>query len=42
METLSNYLEAQTVWQRARMEHVNALTQQRLNQTYYLKATGKL
>ncbi|MDR0415283.1 MAG: TolC family protein [Prevotellaceae bacterium] len=42
MEPLSAYLESQTVWQRARMEYVNALTRQRLNQTYYLKAAGML
>lgn len=42
METLSNYLEAQTSWQRAWIEHIDALTRSRLNQTYYLKAIGKL
>lgn len=42
METLADYLEAQTVWQRAWSEHVDALTRLRLNQTYYLKAAGKL
>jgi outer membrane protein TolC len=42
METLSAYLEARTVRQQARTEHINALTRQRLNQTYYLKAAGKL
>ncbi|MDR2805939.1 MAG: TolC family protein [Dysgonamonadaceae bacterium] len=42
METLANFLEAQTVWQRAWMESINAKTRQRLNQTYYLKAAGKL
>ncbi|WP_298651410.1 TolC family protein [uncultured Proteiniphilum sp.] len=42
METLADYLEAQTGWQRAWTEHVNALTRLRLNQTYYLKAAGKL
>ncbi|MDR1340270.1 MAG: TolC family protein [Prevotellaceae bacterium] len=42
METLSAYLEAQTAWQQARMEHVNALTRQQLNETYYLKAKGIL
>lgn len=42
METLANYLEAQTIWQRAWMEHINAQTRQRLNQTYYLKTAGKL
>lgn len=42
METLANYLEAQTVWQHAWMENINAKTHQRINQTYYLKAAGKL
>ncbi|MCL1937313.1 MAG: TolC family protein [Candidatus Azobacteroides sp.] len=42
METLANFLEAQTVWQRAWMENINAKTRQRFNQTYYLKAAGKL
>lgn len=42
METLADYLEAQTAWQRAWAEHVNARTRLRLNQTYYLKAAGKL
>jgi outer membrane protein TolC len=42
METLSAYLEARTVRQQARTEHINALTRQRLNQTYFLKAAGKL
>ena len=42
METLANFLEAQTVWQRAWMENINAITRQRFNQTYYLKAAGKL
>jgi outer membrane protein TolC len=42
METLSDYLESQAVWQRAYMEHIDALTRQYLNRTYFLKATGKL
>lgn len=42
METLADYLESQTVWQRALQEHINAKTRQRLNQTYYLKAIGEL
>ncbi len=42
METLANYLEAQSVWQRAWMEYINAKSRQRLNQTYYLKAAGRL
>jgi outer membrane protein TolC len=42
METLANYLEAQTLWQQAWMELINAKIAQRLNETYYLKATGGL
>lgn len=42
METLANYLEAQTMWQRACIENINAKNRQRLNQTYYLKAAGVL
>lgn len=42
METLADYLESQTVWQRAWTEYIDALTRLRLNQTYYLKAAGKL
>jgi outer membrane protein TolC len=42
METLADYLEAQTVWQRAWTEHINAQTRQRLNQTHYLKSAGQL
>ena len=42
METLADYLEAQTVWQRAWMEHINAKARQRFHQTYYLKAAGQL
>ncbi|WP_163219819.1 TolC family protein [Bacteroides sp. 224] len=40
METLANYLESQTVWQQAWMEHINAQTRQQLNLTYYKKAVG--
>jgi outer membrane protein TolC len=42
METLADHLEAQTAWQRARTEHVEALTRMRLHYTYYMKAAGKL
>jgi outer membrane protein TolC len=42
METLANYLEAQTLWQQAWMDTVNAKISQQLNYTYYLKAAGKL
>jgi outer membrane protein TolC len=40
METLSVYLEAQTLWQQASAELIQAQTTRRLNETYYLKATG--
>jgi outer membrane protein TolC len=42
METLAAYLEAQTLWQQAWMEMIQAKTGRRLNETYYLKAAGKL
>jgi outer membrane protein TolC len=42
METLANFLEAQTLWQQAWMEMINAKITQRLNETYYLKVTGGL
>ena len=42
METLADFLEAQTVWQRAWTEHINAKARQRINETYYLKAGGGL
>lgn len=42
METLADYLEAQTVWQQAWMEHINAQASQRFHRTYYLKAVGRL
>lgn len=42
LETLANYLEAQTLWQQAWMEMINAKISQRLNETYYLRATGRL
>jgi outer membrane protein TolC len=42
METLSNYLESQTVWQRSYVEHINAIARQQLNRTYYHKAAGML
>ena len=42
LEALADFLEAQTVWQRAWKEHINAKTRQHLNQTYYLKAAGIL
>ncbi|MDR1667149.1 MAG: TolC family protein [Bacteroidales bacterium] len=42
METLAGYLEAQTVWQQACVNLINAGTSQRYHETYYLKAAGKL
>ncbi|MDR2472654.1 MAG: TolC family protein [Tannerella sp.] len=42
METLSACLEAQTLWQQASLDHLNAQINKHLNQTYYLKATGRL
>ena len=42
METLADYLEAQTVWQRAWTEYINAKARQRFNETHYLKAAGRL
>jgi outer membrane protein TolC len=42
MDTLANYLEAQTLWQQASLEMINAKINRRLNETYYLKATGEL
>lgn len=42
METMSDHLEAQTLWQQARSELVRARTQARLSETRYLKAAGRL
>lgn len=42
METLANYLEAQTVWQQSWAEQVRAKTNVRLSETNYLVATGEL
>jgi outer membrane protein TolC len=42
METLSDYLEAQAAWQQARTEYVKAQTRRRMNETYYLRAAGRL
>ncbi|MDL2282645.1 TolC family protein, partial [Parabacteroides sp. OttesenSCG-928-G06] len=35
METLADYLEAQTAWQQAWSEHINAQTRQRIHYTHY-------
>jgi len=42
LETLANYLEAQTVWQKAWAEQIQAKTKLRLSETNYLIAAGKL
>ncbi|MDR3308898.1 MAG: TolC family protein, partial [Tannerella sp.] len=42
METLADYLEAQTLWQQSWLENINAKISQRLNHTYYLKTIGEL
>ena len=42
LETLTEHLEAQTLWQKAWAENVEAMAQLRLNETNYLKASGQL
>ena len=42
METLANCLEAQTLWQQASLTLLESKIARRLNETYYLKATGRL
>lgn len=42
METLANYMEAQTMWQNAMSNHISAKASFNLAKTKYLKATGKL
>jgi outer membrane protein TolC len=42
METLANYLEAQTLWQEASLTLLESKIAQHLNETYYLKAMGRL
>lgn len=42
METLPNFLEAQTMWQKACSDYVNARAQEEVSRTEYLKAAGKL
>ncbi len=41
-ETLANYLEAQTLWQKAWAEHINAQAMLQINNTKYLKGIGVL
>lgn len=42
MATLAEYLEAQTIWQKASTDYINAKAALNLSKTYYLKAAGKL
>ena len=42
METLADYMEAQTMWQNAMSMHISAKAALNLSKTKYLKATGKL
>ena len=42
LETLTNHLEAQSLWQKAWAENIDAKAQLRLNETIYLKASGQL
>ena len=42
LETLTNYLEAQAQWQKAWSDWIDAKADLRLQETYYLKATGRL
>ena len=42
LETLSEHLEAQTLWQQAYSEFIRAKASARLSETKYMKAAGKL
>lgn len=42
METISDYLEAQTIWRNAQAEHITAKTKLEIRKTEYLKASGNL
>lgn len=42
LETLTNHLEAQSLWQKAWAENIDAKAQLRLNETIYLKVSGQL
>lgn len=42
LETITNFMEAQAQWQKAWSDWIDARTELRLNETYYLKATGRL
>lgn len=42
LETLTNFLEAQTLWHKASAEFIEAKAQLKLNETNYLKSSGQL
>jgi outer membrane protein TolC len=42
METISDYLEAQTILQNAQSEYIIAKTKLEISKTEYLKVTGEL
>jgi outer membrane protein TolC len=42
METLADYMEAQTMWQNAVSTNISAKAALNLSKTKYLKATGRL
>lgn len=42
LDTLSEYLEAQTLWQKAWTNHIEAKASLKLNETKYMKAAGLL
>ena len=42
METLANYLEAQTMWQKAYAEWISAMARLRNSETEFLRTTGRL
>lgn len=42
METISDYLEAQTIWRNAQAEYIVAKTRLEVRKTEYLKATGNI
>ena len=42
METLADYLEAQSIWQKAMSDLINARAKRRITYTAYMKAAGLL
>ncbi|MCS2713657.1 TolC family protein [Bacteroides thetaiotaomicron] len=42
METISDYLESQTIWQNAQTEYIVAKTKLEVCKSEYLKAIGKI